>query len=118
MVFSGAETRQLFTREERREVGWLTVVGTGIPFVLALLLGPWLIHPALAGPSGNRTSLIIILAVGVAGNVRSRSFENICRFKNTSHSLCPIGTWGRGVGGHRAVAGAGDRHGDCGEDRA
>jgi Kef-type K+ transport system membrane component KefB len=41
-------------------------VGTGIPFLLGLVLGPWLIRPALAGPNGNRISLIIILAVGVA----------------------------------------------------
>ena len=66
MFLSGAETRQLFTREERREVGWLTIVGTGLPFLLALLLGPWLIRPSLAGPNGNRWSLIIVLAVGVA----------------------------------------------------
>src|SRR5204863_4020107 len=66
MFLSGAETRQLFGREERREVGWLTIVGTGIPFLLALGLGPWLIRPALAGPNGNRISLIIILAGGVA----------------------------------------------------
>ncbi len=66
MFLSGAETRQLFTREERHEVGWLAIVGTGIPFLLALLLGPWLLRPALAGPNGNRVSLIIILAVGVA----------------------------------------------------
>jgi Kef-type K+ transport system membrane component KefB len=66
MFLSGAETRQLFSREERREVGWLTIVGTGVPFVLALALGPWLVGPALAGPNGNRISLIIILAVGVA----------------------------------------------------
>src|SRR6266699_4165961 len=66
VFLSGAETRQLFTREERREVGWLAIVGTGIPFILGLVLGPWLIGPALAGPSGNRISLIIILAVGVA----------------------------------------------------
>jgi Kef-type K+ transport system membrane component KefB len=66
MFLSGAETRQLFSREERSEVGWLAIVGTGIPFVLALILGPWLIRPALAGPNGNRVSLIIILAVGVA----------------------------------------------------
>jgi Kef-type K+ transport system membrane component KefB len=66
MFLSGAETRHLFSREERREVGWLTIVGTGIPFMLALLLGPWLIRPALAGPKGNGVSLIIILAVGVA----------------------------------------------------
>jgi Kef-type K+ transport system membrane component KefB len=66
MFLSGAETRQLFTRDERREVGWLTIVGTGIPFLLALVLGPWLVRPQLAGPNGNRISLIIILAVGVA----------------------------------------------------
>lgn len=66
MFLSGAETRQLFSRDERREVGWLTIVGTGIPFVLGLVLGPWLARPALAGPNGNRISLVIILAVGVA----------------------------------------------------
>jgi Kef-type K+ transport system membrane component KefB len=66
MFLSGAETRQLFTREERREVGWLTIVGTGVPFVLALVFGSRLIRPSLAGPHGNRVSLIIVLAVGVA----------------------------------------------------
>jgi Kef-type K+ transport system membrane component KefB len=66
MFLSGAETRQLFTREERREVGWLVIVGTGLPFVLGLVLGPWLVRPSLAGPHGNRLSLIIVLAVGVA----------------------------------------------------
>lgn len=66
MFLSGAETQQLFSREERREVGWLGIVGTGIPFVLGLIFGPWLIRPELSGPNGNRISLIIILAVGVA----------------------------------------------------
>src|SRR5580693_3481952 len=64
MFLSGAETRQLFSREERRKVGWLAIVGTGIPFILGLTLGPWLVGPTLAGPNGNRLSLIIILAVG------------------------------------------------------
>jgi Kef-type K+ transport system membrane component KefB len=58
--------QQLFSREERRKVGWLIIVGTGIPFLLGLTFGPWLIRPSLAGPNGNRVSLIIILAVGVA----------------------------------------------------
>lgn len=66
MFLSGAETRQLFTREERREVGWLTIVGTGVPFALGLVFGPWLLRPALAGPNGNRVSLVIVIAVGVA----------------------------------------------------
>ena len=66
MFLSGAETRQLFSRDERREVGWLTIVGTGIPFLLALSLGHWLVRPSLSGPTGNQISLIIVLAVGVA----------------------------------------------------
>jgi K+:H+ antiporter len=66
MFLSGAEAQHLFSRDERRQVGWLAIVGTGIPFALALLLGPWLIRPVLAGPNGSRASLILILAVGVA----------------------------------------------------
>ncbi|HEY1986028.1 MAG TPA: cation:proton antiporter [Terracidiphilus sp.] len=66
MFLSGAETQQLFTRDDRRDVAWLAIVGTGIPFLLALICGPWLIRPALAGPNGNRISLVIVLGVGVA----------------------------------------------------
>lgn len=66
MFLSGTETKQLFTREERREVGWLAVVGTGIPFLVGLVLGPPLAGPDLSGPRGNTPSLVIILAVGVA----------------------------------------------------
>lgn len=66
MFLAGAETQQLFTRDERREVSWLTSVGTGIPFLLGLLFAPWLIRPSLAGPNGNPVALTIVLAVGVA----------------------------------------------------
>jgi len=66
MFLSGAEARQLFGREERREVAWLSLVGTGIPFALGLIFGPRIINPSLAGPHGNVISLTIILAVGVA----------------------------------------------------
>ena len=66
MFLSGAETQEVFRRDERREVSWLTIVGTGVPFLLALIFGSRLITPALAGPNGNRASLIIILAVAVA----------------------------------------------------
>src|SRR5579862_203343 len=66
MFLSGAETRQLFGRDERRQVAWLTIIGTGLPFAVGLALGPWLVRPSLAGANGNRISLVIILAVGVA----------------------------------------------------
>ncbi len=66
MFISGAETKQLFTREERREVSWLVIVGTGIPFLLGLAFGSLFVGPSIAGPKGNKLSLVIILAVGVA----------------------------------------------------
>ena len=66
MFLSGAETQQLFSREERREVSWLAIVGSGVPFLVGLALAPWVIRPSLTGPNGNRISLTIILAVGVA----------------------------------------------------
>jgi len=66
MFMSGAETKQLFNREERREVSWLALVGTGIPFIVGLVFGPMLIGPAISGPKGNKLSLVIILAVAVA----------------------------------------------------
>lgn len=66
MFLSGAETQQLFQREERRAVGWLVGVGTGIPFLLGLALGPRLVSPALAGPNGNHVSLTIVMAVAIA----------------------------------------------------
>jgi Kef-type K+ transport system membrane component KefB len=66
MFMSGAETKQLFTRDERREVSWLTIVGTGILFVLGLVFGPMSVGPVISGPKGNKLSLVIILAVAVA----------------------------------------------------
>jgi K+:H+ antiporter len=66
MFMSGAEAKQLFSRDERREVGWLTIVGTGIPFIIGLVFGPMLVGPTIAGPKGNKLSLVIILAVAVA----------------------------------------------------
>jgi Kef-type K+ transport system membrane component KefB len=66
MFLSGAAVRELFTKEERREVGWLAAVGTGTPFLVALLLGLNLNLGMISGPRGNRFSLIIVLAIGVA----------------------------------------------------
>jgi Kef-type K+ transport system membrane component KefB len=66
MFLSGAKVRQLFSREERRKVGWLASVGTGTPFLVALLLAPRLNLGLISGPNGNRFSLTIVLAIGVA----------------------------------------------------
>ncbi len=39
MFLSGAETQEVFRRDERRAVSWLAIVGTGLPFLLGLILG-------------------------------------------------------------------------------
>lgn len=80
MFLSGAKIRQLFTREERREVGWLVSVGTGTPFLVALLLLPFLPLGGLAGPKSNTLSLVIVVAIGVAVTsipVISRIFKDL-----------------------------------------
>jgi len=80
MFISGAETRQLFSREERKEVGWLVTVGTGTPFLVALLVAPLLALDALAGPNGNRWAVVIVLAIAVAVTsipVISRIFSDL-----------------------------------------
>jgi Kef-type K+ transport system membrane component KefB len=66
MFLSGAETRQLFSREERREVGWLVTVGTGTPFLVGLAVAPLLALDAISGPAGNRWAVVLVLAIAVA----------------------------------------------------
>jgi len=96
MFLSGAETRQLFTREERREVGWLAIVGTGLPFLIGLVLGPRLAQPALAGPNASRVSLVIVVAVGVAVTsvpVISKIFADL-KILNTRFARLVLGVAG------------------------
>ena len=66
MFISGIETRHLFGREERRQVGWLVCLGTGIPFLIALGASPWLPLDRLAGAAHQRTSLVLVLGIGIA----------------------------------------------------
>jgi Kef-type K+ transport system membrane component KefB len=66
MFISGIETRHLFGREERRGIGWLLVVGTGLPFVLGLLLSRWVPLDALMGSAHQRSALILVLGIGIA----------------------------------------------------
>ena len=93
MFLSGAETRQLFTREERREVGWLTIVGTGIPFVLGLVLGPWLVRPVACRPAwqshfaDHRSRRRRRRDLGPGG------LEDFCRPEDPAHPVRAPGAW-------------------------
>ena len=80
MFISGIETRHLFGREERRSVAWLVIVGTGLPFLAAILAAPRLPLGRMAGTVQQRTPLILVLGIGVAVTsipVISRIFHDL-----------------------------------------
>src|SRR3954467_1998957 len=66
MFASGAETRHLFSRDDRRQVGWLAGLGTGLPFMLTLAVLPWLALDGLMGSANQRTSLCLVIGIAVA----------------------------------------------------
>lgn len=66
MFASGAETKGLFNREDRREVAWLGMVGTGLPFILALIVVPFLPLQSLMGAAGQKTSLLLVVSIAAA----------------------------------------------------
>jgi len=66
MFSSGAETRHLFSKEDRRQVGWLASVGTGLPFALTLLALPFLPVDGLMGSAHQRTSLCLVIGIALA----------------------------------------------------
>jgi Kef-type K+ transport system membrane component KefB len=80
MFASGTETRKLFGREDRRQVAWLTSVGTVLPFVVSLLLVPRLPMQTLMGTAGQRIPLLLVLGIAVAVTsipVISRIFHDL-----------------------------------------
>lgn len=80
MFSSGAETKQLFGREDRRQVGWLVFVGTGLPFVAALLAGSLFSLQSLTGPKQNKMALMLVLGIAAAVTsipVISRIFHDL-----------------------------------------
>jgi Kef-type K+ transport system membrane component KefB len=66
MFVSGAETRGIFTQHDRREVAWLGIVGTGLPFVVVMAVHRWIPLDALMGPAGQRVSLLLVVGIAVA----------------------------------------------------
>lgn len=80
MFISGCETRKLFSREDRREVSWLVIVGTGLPFVIGLVVAPWLPLESLMGKVEVRSALVLVLGIAVAVTsipVISRIFHDL-----------------------------------------
>jgi Kef-type K+ transport system membrane component KefB len=66
MFSSGAEAQGLFRREDRREVAWLGVMGTALPFAAAVVAAPLLPLDAVAGPANQRVPLLLVIGIAVA----------------------------------------------------
>src|SRR5262249_43013267 len=66
MFASGAETRGLFGKEDRRRVAWLGVVGTGLPLLFALAIAPQFDLAKLMGPANQRLPLLLVVGIAMA----------------------------------------------------
>jgi Kef-type K+ transport system membrane component KefB len=80
MFLSGAETQGLFHHDERKPIAWIGAVGTGLPFVVALLLATRLKLSSLMGPAQNRIALVLVIGIGTAVTsipVISRIFHDL-----------------------------------------
>jgi Kef-type K+ transport system membrane component KefB len=66
MFVSGAETKGLFQKDDRRQIAWLTCVGTAAPFLIAMVASPWIPLEKLMGEAQARTSAILIIGIAVA----------------------------------------------------
>ncbi|HUN87806.1 MAG TPA: cation:proton antiporter [Terriglobales bacterium] len=66
MFASGAETRHLFSKEDRRQVSWLASIGTGLPFVITLAVLPFFPVDGLMGAAHQRTALCLVIGIAVA----------------------------------------------------
>src|SRR3954462_4956860 len=66
MFVSGAETKGLFQKDDRRQIAWLTCVGTAAPFLIAMVASPWIPLEKLMGDAQARTSAILIIGIAVA----------------------------------------------------
>lgn len=66
MFASGAETKGLFNREDRRQVAWFGVLGTGIPFAAALCGVSFIPLGMIAGNSHARVPLVFVVSIAVA----------------------------------------------------
>lgn len=80
MFLSGAETQGLFRREERKPIAWIGIVGTGLPFVIALILSTRFKLTALMGTAQSHLALVLVIGIGTAVTsipVISRIFHDL-----------------------------------------
>src|SRR5947199_5550184 len=66
MFISGAETKALFQKHERKQIAWLASVGTVLPFFIMLALASLIPLGWFMGVKANRTALLLVMSIAVA----------------------------------------------------
>jgi Kef-type K+ transport system membrane component KefB len=66
MFLSGAETKALFQKHERKQIAWLASVGTVLPFFIMLGLATVIPLAWFMGERQNHTSLVLVMGIAVA----------------------------------------------------
>jgi Kef-type K+ transport system membrane component KefB len=66
MFISGAETKALFQKHERKQIAWLAAIGTVLPFFTMLVFAGLLPLDWFMGLRSNRTSLVLVMSIAVA----------------------------------------------------
>ena len=66
MFAAGTATNGLFRRADARRIAWLGGMGTGLPFLVALAVTPWLPLESMAGQGDHKTSLLLVIAISAA----------------------------------------------------
>ncbi len=66
MFLSGAETKALFQKHERKQIAWLASVGTVLPFFVMLGLASLIPLGWFMGDRQNRTALVLVMGIAVA----------------------------------------------------
>jgi Kef-type K+ transport system membrane component KefB len=66
MFLSGAETKALFQKHERKQIAWLAAIGTGLPFFAMTLCAVALPLQWFIGVKHQRTPLILVMSIAVA----------------------------------------------------
>lgn len=66
MFLSGAETKALFQKHERKQIAWLATIGTVVPFFVMLGLASFIPLGWFMGEKQSHTSLVLVMGIAVA----------------------------------------------------
>jgi Kef-type K+ transport system membrane component KefB len=66
MFISGAEVKSLFQQHERKQIAWLAIVGTALPFTAMLACSRLLPLHWFMGVKANQAALVLVMSIAVS----------------------------------------------------